>query len=163
MQVIPPFSWHFIYPFRYALYMSLHIKKINHQFSVLKKPELSGFFHAPGYYSRRRYFQTRQYRRVIARLCRAFFMHFQVRLRSSKFQANDCPVMSGFFHAQIVGFSCSISCDCPVCRAFFMHRYSRCRYEERTSLVIARLCRAFFMHVSPESRTVNLLCDCPVM
>ena len=46
MQVIPPFSWHFIYPFRYALYMSLHVKKINHQFSVLKKPELSGFFHA---------------------------------------------------------------------------------------------------------------------
>lgn len=27
--------------------MSLHVKKINRQFSVLKKPELSGFFHAP--------------------------------------------------------------------------------------------------------------------
>ena len=52
--------------------MSLYVKKINHQFSVLKKPELSGFFHA---HTKDNKDGTYDCTFVIARLCRAFFMH----------------------------------------------------------------------------------------
>ena len=40
---------------------------------------------------------------MIARLCRAFFMHI-LKKKSSvlKKKRSDCPVMSGFFHAPIV-------------------------------------------------------------
>ena len=55
--------------------MSLHVKKINRQFSVLKKPELSGFFHAPAEEHHCERCGISETREVIARLCRAFFMH----------------------------------------------------------------------------------------
>ena len=74
--------------------MSLHVKKINRQFSVLKKARVIGLFS-----------------------CTTVPGETQI--------VNDCPVMSGFFHArgsEKVEFIDALGHgDCPVCRAVFMH------------------------------------------
>ena len=55
--------------------MSLHVKKINHQFSVLKKARVIGLFS-----------------------CTWLLFQAQV-LSNASVPKGDCPVMSGFFHA----------------------------------------------------------------
>ena len=88
-------------------------------------------------------------RRMIARLCRAFFMHKKkINLNSGRYKV-----------------------IARLCRAFFMHRSLWVYFHDACSCpeyqVIARLCRAFFMHIQG---SVSILlcpewnvCDCPVM
>ena len=68
---------------------------------------------------------------VIARLCRAFFMHAMVRQLES----------SGAEFVLVIA---------RLCRAFFMHNCYcsslKCYWSYNSYNVIARLCRAFFMH-----------------
>ena len=91
---------------------------------------------------------------VIARFCRAFFMHKGDSLWSITTKVkSDCPVLSGFFHArQYLADNypeCEICvCDCPVLSGFFHAQYFDLKWQACTDYltVIARLCRAFFMH-----------------
>lgn len=79
--------------------MSLHVKKINRQFSVLKKARVIGLFS-----------------------CTTVPGETQI--------VNDCPVMSGFFHALLDALEESLN-DV---------------LDSIPTVVIAQLCRAFFMH-----------------
>ena len=54
-------------------------------------PVMSGFFHAHN--------TTDERGDMIARLCRAFFMHIGTETEVHKHSC-DCPVMLGFFHTQ---------------------------------------------------------------
>ena len=128
--------------------MSLHVKKINRQFSVLKKPELSGFFHA-----------------LISLHC---WMAFQLTTK-----IGDCPVMSGFFHSPKRKHFPKCPCKwnyviARLCRAFFMHSVvvMTLSWHFWTQLMIARYVGLFsctpreWMYYLP---TLEKQCDCPVM
>ena len=80
--------------------MSLHVKKINRQFSVLKKARVIGLFSCTG--------ET----------------NIVEVPGPTQIVTSDCPVMSGFFHAHkgVYQFSCvpnGMYCDCPVMSGFF--------------------------------------------
>ena len=107
---------------------------------------------------------------VIARFCRAFFMHKGDSLWSITTKVkSDCPVLSGFFHArQYLADNypeCEICvCDCPVLSGFFHARSWRDKICSGS--MIARLCRAFFMHFAENLLLQIKNCttrDCPVM
>ena len=90
---------------------------------------MSGFFHARSGRNRHRIISELCKHKLIARLCRAFFMHtFKRPLVFVCF--NDCPVMSGFFHALLDALEESLN-DV---------------LDSIPTVVIAQLCRAFFMH-----------------
>ena len=101
---------------------------------------------------------------VIARFCRAFFMHKGDSLWSITTKVkSDCPVLSGFFHArQYLADNypeCEICvCDCPVLSGFFHAQYFDLKWQACTDYltVIARFCRAFFMHVPGETKYVQV-------
>ena len=89
---------------------------------------------------------------MIARLCRAFFMHCD---------STKAPVH--YVSYQMIA---------RLCRAFFMHMFGEKGISlnfkwqlTSTSTVIARFCRAFFMHKGDSlwSITTKVKSDCPVL
>ena len=87
-------------------------------------PVMSGFFHA--HVAKKNIPHNCRLSEVIARLCRAFFMHVpgETKYVQVPGETNDCPVMSGFFHAHLTGVSpesrtVNLTSDCPVMSGFF--------------------------------------------